>query len=163
MARLRGQATRLPAERGDILAVLPNVGLIADVSAVHPAGYRLLRAAAQTDGAAAAVRDRENRLMYGVGEQIAAGGFTPLSTESYGRISSVAHAFPKSLMDAAMPSAAAGSEVTVTTFGANALRELSVALTRGNEIVYRTALRVYARADGTAATAGAAVPTLDCE
>jgi hypothetical protein len=49
----------------------------------------------------------------------------------------------------------AGLELT----RASALRELAVALSRGNEIVYREALSVYA----TAATAGATVPAVDCE
>jgi hypothetical protein len=75
-------------------------------------------------------------LKYGVGEQIAAGGFTLLSTETCGGMSSGAHTFLKSLTDAAMSSAAAGSEVTVTAFRASALHELSVALTRGNVIGY---------------------------
>jgi hypothetical protein len=124
MARLRWQAVQPTGERGDILALLPSVGLIvADVSVVHPAASKFVRAAAQTDGAAAAGRDREKRLKYGVGEQIAAGGFTPLSTETYSRMSSVAHTFLKSLTDAAMSSASAGSELTITAFRANALRE----------------------------------------
>jgi hypothetical protein len=38
-----------------------------------------------------------------------------------------------------------------------------VVLTRSNEIVYSEALSVYATAGGTAATAGAAVPSVDCE
>jgi hypothetical protein len=85
----------------------------------------ILRAAAQTDGAAAAGGDREKRLKYGAGEQIAAGGFTPLSTETYGRMSSVVHAFLESLTDVALSFADAGSEVTVTAFRAGALHELS--------------------------------------
>jgi hypothetical protein len=60
-------------------------------------------------------------------------------------------------------SAAAGSEVTATAFRASTLPEQSVALTRGNEIVYREALSVYAMSGGTAATASDAVPTVDCE
>jgi hypothetical protein len=68
-------------------------------------------------------------------------------------LSLVTQAFLKSLTDAAMPSAAAGSEVTVTVFRARALRELRLVLTWGNEIVYREALSVYATAGGTAATA----------
>jgi hypothetical protein len=69
-----------------------------------------LHVLAQTDGAAAQGRDREKRLKYGVGEQLAAGGFTPLSTETHGRMSSVAHTFLKSVTDAAMSSAAAGGD-----------------------------------------------------
>jgi hypothetical protein len=75
MARLRGQAVRPTGERGDVLAVLPNVGLIvADVSVVHPAASKFLRAAAQTDGAAAEGRDREKRLKYVVADQLRPAG-----------------------------------------------------------------------------------------
>jgi hypothetical protein len=58
-----------------------------------------------------------------------AGGFTLLSIETYGRMSSVAHAFLKLLTDAAMPSASVGSELAVTAFRASAMRELGVART----------------------------------
>jgi hypothetical protein len=44
-----------------------------------------------------------------------------------------------------------------------ALRELSVALVKGNEVLYREALHVYATAGGAAAQAGATVPTVDPE
>jgi hypothetical protein len=44
-----------------------------------------------------------------------------------------------------------------------ALRELGVALAKGNEVVYREALHVYATAGGTAARVGATVPTVDPE
>jgi hypothetical protein len=97
-------------QRGDIVAVLPSVGLIvAGVSAVHSAASRFLRAVSQIDGAAAAGRDREQRLKHRVGEQIAASGLTPLSTEIYSRMSSAAHVFLelKWLTDAAMSSAVA--------------------------------------------------------
>jgi hypothetical protein len=50
-----------------------------------------------------------------------------------------------------------------SAFRATALRALSVARTRRNEIVYKGSLSVYATAGGMAATAGAAVPTVDCE
>jgi hypothetical protein len=44
-----------------------------------------------------------------------------------------------------------------------ALRELSVALVKGDEVVSREALHVYAAAGGTAARVGAMVPTVDPE
>jgi hypothetical protein len=44
-----------------------------------------------------------------------------------------------------------------------AVRELSVALVKGNEVVYREALHVYATAGGTVASAGAMVPTVDSD
>jgi hypothetical protein len=43
------------------------------------------------------------------------------------------------------------------------LSELNGALTLSNAMVQREAISVYATAGGTAATAGAAVPTVDCE
>jgi hypothetical protein len=87
----------------------------------------------------------QGEMFEGAGEQIVAGGFNLLSTETYGRMGSVAHVLPKLLTDAAM-SSAAGLEVTVTALTASALRVLSVALTWGNEIVYRELLSVYATA-----------------
>jgi hypothetical protein len=44
-----------------------------------------------------------------------------------------------------------------------ALRELGVALVKGNEEVHREALHVYATAGGTAAHVGATVLTVDPE
>jgi hypothetical protein len=49
-------------ERGDLLAVLPDTGLVvADASAVHPAAASYRRWASATHGAAAATRDQEER------------------------------------------------------------------------------------------------------
>jgi hypothetical protein len=162
MSRLRARTAQPTRERGDLLAVLPEAGLVvADVSVVHPAAMTYARNASRTDGAAAAARDQEKRLKYGVGSQVATHGFTPLSTETYGRMGAPAHAFLKDLASAAASSAAAGFEVTTSAFKAGALRELGTALVRGNEVVYREALCVYARAGGTAARPGAAVPTVE--
>jgi hypothetical protein len=52
---------------------------------------------------------------------------------------------------------------SVLWYGLRALRELSAALAWDNEIVYREALSACATTGGTAATAGAAVPTVGCE
>jgi hypothetical protein len=76
-----------------------QVLVVADVSVAHPGAAKYLRAAAQTDGAAVASRVAEKRAKYGVGEQIAAGGFLLLSTETYGRTGTSAH---KSLQMLAM-------------------------------------------------------------
>lgn len=162
MSRLRSRDARPTSERGDLLAVLPETGLVVtDVSVVHPAAQTYVRAASQTDGAAAAARDQAKRLKYGVGTQPTSHGFIPLTTETYGRLSQPAHSFLKTLATAAASSASAGAEVTTSAFKAGALRELSVALVRGNAIVYREALTVYATAGGTAALAGATVPSAD--
>jgi hypothetical protein len=67
------------------------------------------------------------------------------------------------LADAAASSATAGSDATSSSFVTGALRELSVASVKGNEVVYREALHVYATAGGTEARARATVPTVDPE
>jgi hypothetical protein len=41
-----------------------------------------------------------------------------------------------------------------------AIRELSIALVKGNEVVYREALHVYATAGGTMARAGVTLPAV---
>jgi hypothetical protein len=68
--------------------------------------------------------------------------------------------FLQALAAAAASSATAVSDVTTSSFVTGALRELSVALVKGNEVVYREALHVYATAGGTAAHVGATVPTV---
>jgi hypothetical protein len=52
-------------------------------------------------------------------------------------------------------------DVATSSFLTGALRELTVALVKGNRLVYREALHVYATAGGTAARAAAWVPTVD--
>jgi hypothetical protein len=68
------------------------------------------------------------------------------------------HYHYQTLAVAAASSATAGSHVTTSSFVTGALRELSVALVRGNEVVYREALLVYATA-----SVGATVLTVDPE
>jgi hypothetical protein len=57
----------------------------------------------------------------------------------------------------------AGSDVPASSFVTGSLRVLSVALVKGNEVEYREAWHVFATAAGTAARAGATVPTVDSE
>jgi hypothetical protein len=164
MSKLRAQDIQPTCERGDLLAVLPDTGLmVADVSAVYPAAGNYRRQASATDGAAAATRNQEKRTKYEVGAHRAPLGFTPLTTETYGRMRAPAHAFLQKLASAAASSALAGSEVTTSAFKAGALRELGVALVQGNELVYREAMCLYVTAGVTAAMAGAAVPTAEVE
>jgi hypothetical protein len=58
---------------------------VTDVSVVHPAANSYSRQAAHTAGAAASLRDASKFRKHGGGGQVAAGSFTPLSMESYGR------------------------------------------------------------------------------
>jgi hypothetical protein len=73
------------------------------------------------------------------------------------------HHLLQTLAAAPTSSATAGSDVTTSSFMTGDLRELSVALVKGNEVVYREALHVYATAGSTAARVGATVPTVDPE
>jgi hypothetical protein len=83
--------------------------------------------------------------------------------ESYGRLGRPAMRLLQTLAAAAASSATSGSDATTSSFVAGALRELGVALVKGNEVVYREALHVYATACGPAARIGATVLTVDPE
>jgi hypothetical protein len=109
---------RPSGERG-ISCGAPDIGLVADVSVVHPGAATSMRAATQIHVAAAASPHAEQRAKYGVG----AGCFAPLSTERYGRMGSQARKFLRSLATAGVSSAAAGSQVMMSAFRAGALRE----------------------------------------
>jgi hypothetical protein len=63
----------------------------------------------------------------------------------------------------AAASATAGPDVCVWSYVTGALRELSVALVKGNEVVYREALHVHATPGGITARAGVTLPTVDPE
>jgi hypothetical protein len=151
-------------ERGDVLVVLPDkVLVVTDVSVVHPAANIFFQRAAHMAGEEASLRDASKFCKYGGGGQVAGGSFTPLSMESYGRLSRPAMQLLQTLAAAAPSSATAGLDVTTSSFMTGALRELGVALVKGNDVVYREALHVYATAGGTAARVGTTVPTVDPE
>jgi hypothetical protein len=59
-----GQWDGVVDSRGDIMLVLPDTVVVADVSVVHPAAPTYAAGAAVTDGAAAAARDRAKRAHY---------------------------------------------------------------------------------------------------
>jgi hypothetical protein len=69
--------------------------------------------------------------------------------------------FLNALTEAALPSSAAGTDVTKAAFISRALRELGDTFCVGNELVYREAMHVYAAAGGTRARMGLHVPTAD--
>jgi hypothetical protein len=64
---------------------------------------------------------------------------------------------------AAIYSAAAGLEVTMSAFRAGALQERCLAWVRWTEVVYRGLPSVYAAASSTAATHGAVVATVEVD
>ena len=111
-------------------------------------------AAAQQDGAAAARRDQDKRTKY---NRIDSSGYTfyPLSTESYGRLGAPAMQLLNKLADIADDT----GPIEKDTFVTNALRELSIALCRGNALVYRSCASALNRLTGVAPTSGLLVPT----
>jgi hypothetical protein len=129
MERLRAGTGRASLERGDMLVVLPDEGLVVtDMSVVHPAANSYFHRASHTAGAAASLRDASKFYKYGGGGQVAGGSFTPLSMESYGRLGRPAMQLLQTLAAATASSATAGSAVTTSSFVTGALRELGVAL-----------------------------------
>jgi hypothetical protein len=143
-------------ERGDILLALPNALTVADVSVIHPAAQSYVRGAAAAAGSAAALRDQQKRTRY---EQSFPGGyaFTPLVVETYGRMGKPA----MELLNTIATQACASGTFTRGDFVGAALRELSVALCKGNAVMYRAGLTVLARCSGHAFLDGATVPFAD--
>jgi hypothetical protein len=85
---------------------------------------------------------------------------------SYGRLGQLAMQLLQTLAAAAASSATAGSDVTTSSFVTGALRELCVALVKGNIPLMRWYIGkrfIYATAGSTAARVGATVPTVDPE
>ena len=147
--------------RGDILAILAAVTAL-DVSVAHPAvagtsssGRTRLRACAATAGAAAAHRDEDKRKKYR--DNACAEAFTPLSHETWGRLGKPAMQLLSVLGDAV----AAGGHSSKAAFVRGALAELSVALCRGNERVFRMYSFNFARVSGSAFVAGDMMPTAE--
>jgi hypothetical protein len=157
---LRGaQAAALSSRqdaRGDILLVLPEALTVIDVSIIHPAASTYMGQAASTDGGAAATRDQEKRARYQLSNPDGY-DFIPFSVETFGRLGKPAMA----LINTLATSAAASASLHKSGFVTNALRELSIALCRGNGAMYRRSMTALARASGTCLRAGLDVPTVD--
>jgi len=143
--------------RGDVLFVLPDNMLVADVTVCHPSAPSYRRGAAGEPGHAAARREREKRRIYETGDPYGY-GFTPLVTESFGRHGRAAMDHLNKLGEIA-----AGAGVNKRTFVRNALRDLSVALVKGNGFVFRQARNVYARVCGSHHRPGLRQPTAEGE
>jgi hypothetical protein len=104
-------------ERGDMLVVLPDEGLVVtDVSVVHPAANSFFQRAAHGATATASARDAAKSRKYSGGGQVAGGSFTPLSMESYGRLGRPAMQLLQTMAAADVSSATAGSNVTTSSF-----------------------------------------------
>ena len=130
---------------------------VADISVVHPCAPSFVQAA-QTEGGAAAARDRRKRTKYQSADPNGY-AFSPLSHETFGRIGKPA----MELLNTLATTASAGGDVIKDGFVNNALRELSIGLCRGNAVMYRRSLQVLARASGRAFMTGLPVPTADVQ
>jgi hypothetical protein len=159
LRRLRGEqaaanATR-PDSRGDLLLVLPSGLTVADVSVIHPAAATYVQAA-QAAGGAAALREQAKRARYETADPNGY-AFVPLAVETYGRLGKAA----MELLNTLASAATAQGNLAKPSFVQNALRQLSIALCRGNGVMYRRGLAVLARAGGNSYMPGLVAPTSD--
>ena len=138
--------------------VMPDKLLVIDISVIHPAAESYRHGAETTAGHAAAARDRQKRTRY---QQADPTGydFSPFSVESFGRLGQPAMALLKKLADVA----ASTNSVHAEDFITNALRELSVALIRGNHLVYRRCQGNMANVTGHAPRAGDINPSAEVQ
>ena len=104
-------------------------------------------------GAAAARRDRDKDRAYRRHDPDAY-DFVPLSHESYGRMSPRAMEHLNHLADVAVRC----GEVRRAVFVTNALRRLSVALCKGNALIFRMGMQTLAGITGGAVVHGCARP-----
>ena len=144
-----------PLSRGDIFVVLPEGLTVCDVSVVHPAASTYAHQA-RVPGGAAAARDQLKITKYQTADPNGY-AFTPLSHESCGRVGKPATQLLTSLAIAA----SAAGVVVKGDFVESALRELSVSLCRGNGVMYRSGLQVFATLAGGAFEEGLLVPIAD--
>jgi hypothetical protein len=103
-------------------------------------------------GTAASHRDQQKRAAY---TRVEPNGFVPFSVETYGRLGQPAMKLSHDLGE----EAAGAGGVWRSSFVAGALRELSIALGRGNFMVYRASLGVLARSSASSFRPGLSLPT----
>ena len=141
------------ARRGDIVAVMPGGSLIvADVVVTHAQAASYVDAAAHTTGATAAAAERRKR--NALADIVESGGydFWPLATESHGLHGKSARSFVSKL-----GKIAERGGVSRAAFVRSVYQELSMALVRGQALVYDASLERTARAIGRAFEHGSRV------
>ena len=146
-----------PWSRGDILWTTEEI-TVGDVSVIHPAADSYVEAAAKTAGSAAKHRDATKRHRYELGD--AAGyAFVPLTSETFGRLGKPA----MDVLNKVAMVAATKGRVDKARFMQTALKTLSVALCKGNHLIFNRANDVYVEAFGEECVAGDVVPTDEAE
>jgi hypothetical protein len=130
--------------RRDVMFVFPRLLVVSDVSVIHPEAASFAVGAARTPGFAAAAWDASKRRAC---RQVSyALPFVPMSVESFGRLGAPALTLLGDLADQAVQ--AGGPGLLRAAFILGALRELSVALCRGNTSLCRSGAYVAMRAAG---------------
>ena len=124
-----------------------------DVSVIHPAAPSYARRASHVNGAAAKARDDFKRRKYA--DNGCAEAFLPLSVETYGRLGEPAQRLVRKLAAAA----SAGGLLLKSAFCAAAYTELSVALLKGQERVFRMFAFNLAKVEGAQFAPGDLVPS----
>ena len=127
---------------------------IGDVSVINPAAGTYRDAAARKAGAAAEVRDRQKELAYRAHDPDAY-DFVPLTHESFGRLGEPAMRYLNKLADIAVRC----GDVSRSAFVTMALRRLSVAMCRGNALIFRLGMQTLTGTAGSAPMAGRKRPT----
>jgi hypothetical protein len=124
--------------------VFPCRLVVGAVSVVHPAAASFAVGAARTPGFAAAARDASKRCGY---RQVSSAlPFVPMSVESFGRLGVPTLTLLGDLADQAVQAGAPG--LSRAAFISGTLRELSVALCRGNASLCRSGAYVVTRTAG---------------
>jgi hypothetical protein len=154
-AARRGQATA-GHSRGDILALMPTRTVLADVSVAHPGAQAHALAASTQDGATARNVEQRKRAHY---QRLGSGNYhlIPLVHESYGRMGEAA----TELLSRLGASAEDTGSCSKRAFVEGSIRELSVALCRGNSRILRAYTAVGARVAGKALLPGLPVASAD--
>jgi hypothetical protein len=118
--------------------------LVGDVSVIHPAAASFAGSAACTPGFAAAARDTSKQRVYRQVSSVLL--FALMSVESFGRLGAPVLTLLGDLPDQAVQ--AGGPGLSQAAFISGALRELSVALCRGNASLCRSGTYVAKQASG---------------
>ena len=142
------------ASRGDILVIAKCLAIV-DVSVIHPCAASHIKHAKPEPGWAADRWDRDKHASYKQGGYEGY-QFVPFSVESYGRLGKPAMAFLNKL------SRDSGLHGTSRhAFLASALREISVALARGNAAIFQAGAKVYCRLAGKDRWEGMSAPVAE--
>jgi hypothetical protein len=142
--------------RGDILALMPTRTVLADVSVAHPGAQAHALAASTQDRATARNVEQRKRAHY---QRLGSGNYhlIPLVHERYGRMGEAA----TELLSRLGASAEDTGSCSKRAFVEGSIREMSVALCRGNSRILRAYTGVGACVAGKALLPGLPVASAD--